>query len=143
MGVPREGLGGGGGLSAPARVLLAPEQRELGQRHLQSRLLGAGVAAEYVKNHGEPVKHRDAPGSFQVFLEKTESEGGRGSAVSPGPWRPADPLLRRTLVGVASLSTFRKTEVISGEPLILSRKREPPVRGWHAHNVRLGSDSVF
>lgn len=78
MGVPREGLGGGGGPSAPARVLLAPEQRELGQRHLQSRLLGAGVAAEYVKNHGEPVKHRHAPGSFQVFLEKTESEGGRG-----------------------------------------------------------------
>ena len=45
--------------------------------------------------------------------------------MSPGPWRPADPLLHHTLVGVASLSTFRKTEVISGDPLILSRKREP------------------
>ena len=67
-----------GGLSALARVLLAPEHRELGQRHLQPRLLGAGVAAEYVKNQGEPVKHWHAPGGFQVFLEKPESEGGRG-----------------------------------------------------------------
>ena len=59
--------------------------------------------------------------------------------MSPGPWRPADLLLHHTLVGVASLSTFRKTEVISGDPLILSRKREPPVRGRCAHNVSLGS----
>ena len=46
--------------------------------------------------------------------------------MSPGSWRPADPLLCGTLVGVASLSTFRKTAVISGDPLILSRKRAPP-----------------
>lgn len=71
----RVSVGGGGCPSAPAWVLLAPEQGELRQRHLQPCLLGAGIAAEYVQNHGEPVKHRHTPGGFQVFLERTEREG--------------------------------------------------------------------
>lgn len=42
-------------------------------------------------------------------------------------------------MGAAILSTFRKTAVISGDPLIFSRKRGWPLRGLHAHDVCLGT----
>lgn len=73
---PEEGLG----YAAPAHGCPVPEKGQLSQCHLQTRLLGPGVAAENVKHHRESVEHRHAPAAFQFLLQREAREGRR-------PWR--------------------------------------------------------